>query len=283
MLKFVGRERNDFGFVGSEFDRLREMLAVDLGMQNGFDGMIGGVAQLGAESESGGLVIGIELGRDERRAESDFGGIGQKDFSPDAHVFVGRSGIPVDPGEAEIVFVWSENFDGKSVFSGFVEQGVDAKFVRAIRAGYIGLAGDFFAVEPDVGAIVDAEKMEPGSFVGQAGGRGKFGAKPERAAIGTIGGHVAIGERLFTTERSAREVFQVHAVIGIRESFVCNQGADDGAGNFGFVPIFGGESGSGDGFGGGLVNARRLQLPRTVERDTGFRRRGRSSQGRGKS
>src|SRR5208283_4600764 len=132
-----GREGNRLGFVGGEFEGLREMFAVYLGVENGLDGMIAGVAQLGAKGESGRLVAGIEFGGDERRTESDFAGIGQEDFAPDAHVFVGRSGIPVDPSESEIVFLGSGDFNGESVLAGFVEQGVDAKFVRAISAGYV--------------------------------------------------------------------------------------------------------------------------------------------------
>jgi hypothetical protein len=48
LLEFLGREGNHFGFVGGKFDGLRKMLAVDVGLENGFDGMIGGVTQLGA-------------------------------------------------------------------------------------------------------------------------------------------------------------------------------------------------------------------------------------------
>src|SRR4029077_3307307 len=199
-----------------------EMLAVDVGLENGFDGMVGSVAQLGAERERGGLVVGIEFRGDERRAESDFAGVGQENFAPDAHVLVGRSGIPVDPGEAEVVFFGSEDFDGESVFAGLVEQGIDAKFIGAISTGNVGAVGYLFAVEPDVGAIVDAEKMEPGGLVGETGGRGKFGAKPERTAIGTISRHVAVGEGLFTTEGDTGKGSQVHAVVRVGESFVCN-------------------------------------------------------------
>jgi hypothetical protein len=276
----VGNEANNFGFVAGEFNGLREMLAVDVGMENGFDGMIGSVAQLGAERERGGLVVGIEFGGDERRAESDLAGVGQENFAPDAHVLVGRSGIPVDPGEAEVVFFRSEDFDGESVFARLVEQSIDAKFIGAISTGNVGAVGYLFAVEPDVGAIVDAEKMEPGGPVGETGGRGEFDTKPERTAIGTISRHVAVGEGLFTTEGDTGKGSQVHAVVRVGESFVCNLRTDNRAGNFGFVPILGGETGSGDGFRGGLVDTGRLQLPGAVKRDA-RRRRGGSSHGGG--
>src|SRR5258708_40208576 len=82
-------------------------------------------------------------------------------FAPDAGVFVGRGGIPVDPGEAEIIFFGGEDFNGESVFAGIVEELVDPEFVGAVGAGDFFAVGELLAVEPDVGAVGDAGGMEP--------------------------------------------------------------------------------------------------------------------------
>ena len=87
----------------------------DFGDESGFDGMASGVAEFGGKSEGGGFVRGIELGVGEGVAQGYVTAGRKKNFAPDAGVFVGRSGIPVDPGEAEIIFFGGEDFEGEGV------------------------------------------------------------------------------------------------------------------------------------------------------------------------
>ena len=106
----------------------------------------------------------MSLEDDEGIADGDVGGLGKKNFFPDAHVFVGRRGIPVNPGDAEIVFSRSGNFDGEGVGGAGFQIFGDIEFEGAVGAGDVFGVGDFLAVEPDVGAVVDSVEMEPVGF-----------------------------------------------------------------------------------------------------------------------
>src|SRR5258708_32012672 len=94
-------------------------------------------------------------------AQCDVAAGGEKDFAPHASVFVGRGGIPVDPGKAEIIFFGGEDFNGESVFAEIVEELVDPEFVGAVGAGDFFAVGKLLAIEPDVGAVIDAKEMQP--------------------------------------------------------------------------------------------------------------------------
>ena len=135
--KLIGSEAEDFCFFRGEFDGLREMDIGDVGGKRGFDRMIGGVAQFSGKRERGGFVGRVELGVGKGMAESDGAAGGQKDFAPHAGIFIGRRGIPVHPGEAEIIFFRGEDFDGQRVLPVFVEELADLEFVEAIGSGNI--------------------------------------------------------------------------------------------------------------------------------------------------
>jgi len=79
--------------------------------------------------------------------------------------------------------------------------------------------------------------MQPDETIGVGRGRCEFGAKPMRAAKGAVGGHVEIGGLNFVVGERAGERIEIFAVIGIGESFVRDERADDGAGNDGGVPL----------------------------------------------
>jgi hypothetical protein len=101
--------------------------------------MIGGVVQLGVDGQVGGAerVVG-KVGDGQRRAHGDGAGGGEIDCAPEAHVFVGRAGVPIDPVDAEIFFGGGEGFDGEDVgFAGLEKLG-DIEVVGAVGAGDLG-------------------------------------------------------------------------------------------------------------------------------------------------
>src|SRR5215469_5723965 len=112
-------------------------------------------------------------------AKGDLSRRGEEDLAPDAHVFVGRGRVPVDPGEAKVVLLGRKNLQGERVLPRFVEEVADAELVGAVGARDFGAIGDFFAVKPDIRAVVDAKKMKPGSFARERGRRSEFPAEPE--------------------------------------------------------------------------------------------------------
>ena len=170
-----------------------------------FTAMICGVREKRADGERRRLVIRAEFGAYERTAQGNIAGLRQKDFAPDAHVFIGRRGIPIDPSETEIIFFRGEDFDSESVRAIVFQQLIDAKFKGAISAGHVGAIGDFRAVQPNVCAIVDAEEMEPRRRLSCAAWRGKLSAKPERATIRAVRGHISCGEQRPSCPRQSRE------------------------------------------------------------------------------
>ena len=147
----------------------------------------------------------------------------------------------------------------------------NVKFEGTVSAGDVFGVGDFLAVEPDVGAVIDAVEMQPISFCrgGCGGWRGEVGAKPPGTGEGAAFGHVDVGEECFFREIHAGKIFEVGAVGGIGERFVGDQDADYRGGNVGAVPFGGVEAGSGDSFGGAFVVAGRLDLPVFVEKSFG--------------
>ena len=108
-------------------------------------------------------------------------------------------------------------------------------------------------------------------FIGGIGWRREFCAEPVGAAEWTIGRHFSIGERFLATQTYAGERFDVHAKVGIGESFVGDQGGDNCAGNFGWMPIGGGETGGRDEFGRRSIRTGGLHLPGALKRDGGGR------------
>jgi len=226
--------------------------------------MIGRVAHFGAQRQRGGFVVRSKLGLNERMPQRNIPAACQIHLSPDAHVFIGRRGIPIHPGEAEIVFPRGKDFHGHGVLPG-AQQTLDVVFVGAVRPGHIGAVGDLLTIHPDIGAVVDAEEMKPRLFVDVLARRGELHPEPVRATERAVRGHVAIGKRFFAVQHDAGKRFQVHRVIWIGQCFVCHQCADNRAGYLGGVPTLSRESGSGNRLTGGMVHAGRLHLPTALE------------------
>src|SRR5579859_7095112 len=88
----------------------------------------------------------------------------EDDFLPEAHVLVGRRGIPIDPRDAEFVGMGSRDFDGNYVPGAGFHVLRDIERVAAKSANDFIRAGDFLSVDPDVGAVIDASKLEPDGF-----------------------------------------------------------------------------------------------------------------------
>jgi hypothetical protein len=77
---------------------LREVDIGEVGDERGFNSVVGGVAEFSGKSKGGGFVGGVEFGIGKRMVQGNVAAGRKKDFTPDAGVFVGRRGIPVDPG-----------------------------------------------------------------------------------------------------------------------------------------------------------------------------------------
>src|SRR5580704_1057923 len=99
-------EADNFGFLRGKCHGLAQMNVVEIDVEDSLDRMIGGISEFGRKREFRGPVSGVELGICERIPQRDVAAGSEEDFAPDSGVFVGRRGIPVHPGEAEIIFFW---------------------------------------------------------------------------------------------------------------------------------------------------------------------------------
>src|SRR5277367_2104860 len=100
------------------------------------------------------------------------------------------------------------------------ERGGDFVFVGAIGARYVFGVGDFFAVEPDIGAVVDAAEVQPDFAAGEIFGEFEIGAIPPGAAEGTVLRHGQEGKILADGIGGAGDVAEIFSVVGIGIGFV---------------------------------------------------------------
>src|SRR5207248_2168682 len=100
----------------------------------------------------------------------------QRNRSPHSQVLVARHGIPVDPIIGTIARLGREDLNRKSIGCSRTKALMHLKFVGAEGAPHLRLISYLFSVKPDVGAVVDAIKLQPGVLVAIAGGNLEFGA-----------------------------------------------------------------------------------------------------------
>ena len=164
----------------------------------------------------------------QRRADFNRAALAEPDAAPEAHVLVGRRGIPIDPVDAQVFLGLRDGFNGQHVRPVAHQQRRDVEFVGAIRAGNFARVCDALAVEPDVGAIVDAIEIQPHALAIRTIRRAEFGAVPPRAAERAVLRHGQHGKHFADGIRSSRNRTQVFAEIGIGERFVRHERGNNG-------------------------------------------------------
>ena len=108
------------------------------------------------------------------------------------------------------------------------ERGGDIVFVGAIGAGYIFGVGDFVAVEPDIGAVIDAAEMQPHMAACEIFRQLEFGAIPPGAAERAVLRHGQQRKILADGIGGAGNVAQIFSEVGIGISFVGDERGYDG-------------------------------------------------------
>src|SRR5260221_5256960 len=118
----------------------------------------------------------------------------------------------------------------------------DVKFVTAESAGDRVRAREFFAVEPDVGAVVDAAKREPDALALIRRRDDKFLAIPPGHGVRAIVGYLVVRELAADFVRDAGYGTQIHAKVRIFVDAVFNKHGEHGFGRGGRVPAFRGKA-----------------------------------------
>src|SRR5262249_28527014 len=83
------------------------------------------------------------------------------DLTPQTHILVGWSWIPIDEGNGQIDIGWSEYLHGNGILSTWTDKFGDIELVGSPGAGDVIQICQLLAVDPDIGAVVDAAKIEP--------------------------------------------------------------------------------------------------------------------------
>src|SRR6266481_2793124 len=191
-------------------------------------------------------------------------------FLPQAHVFVRWRGIPIDPGDTELGRVRRSNRDGHYVFRADLNEVGDIKFVTAESAGDRVRARELFAIDPDVGPVVDAAKRKPDALAFVGRGNGKFLAIPPRHSVWAVVGNFVVCELAPDFVADAGDGPQVHAIVRI---FVHSVFDEHGKNSFGCgsrVPAFRGEAGDGDLFRRSGYSCGRLDFPTVAKNGAGI-------------
>src|ERR1019366_3038935 len=97
-------------------------------------------------------------------------------------------------GDGEIAGLGRVDLDGQRVVVAGPGGGGDVEFKETPGAGELIGSRDLLAVEPDVGAEVDAVECQPERLAPIFRGQLELGAEPPRLVEGAVGRHGRVGE-----------------------------------------------------------------------------------------
>ena len=219
------------------------------------------------DGEFGGLQAFVgQMGDDHGRTEHDGAGAEEVHITPQAHVLVGGSGIPVDPVDTEVVLGGGEDLHGKNVRGAWLERICYIEVIGAVSARDLRGIRDLEAVEPNLRAIVDAAEVEPVAAVRCGGGRrGERVAIPPATAIRAIGWHGKVGKEFANRIGGTGNFAQVVAEVRIGKDAGCDLRGQDSRGHLSADPVLGGEARGGNCISGNLKSAGGLHSPAVVQ------------------
>ena len=116
--------------------------------------MVGSIPRLDGDGECGGGVVVSELRRYERIAQGNIAAGCDMHVFPKPHVFVGWCRIPINPGNSQVAFVWSEDLNRQDIRFAGCQLFAHIKFKNAECARDIVGVPNFFAIHPNVGPII---------------------------------------------------------------------------------------------------------------------------------
>ena len=112
---------------------------------------------------------------------------GQIDIFPESHIFIRGGGIPVHPGDREIIFLRREYFNGQGICTFRMQSLADVKGEGSESSRNILCITDLLAIQPDIRAIVQGMGMRDLDFL-LGSGPSELGAKPPEQRKGLSSG-----------------------------------------------------------------------------------------------
>ena len=277
-----GREAHDLLLARPQRDLLGEAHAPEAAPHRPRHGTIGGVPGLHGNAQVRHLQRRqVEGGGDRGMPQRDGTAVRDVHRAPEAHVLVGRHGVPVDPGEGEVGRLRGEDLDRERVARARLRPAGQVQLVSAEGPRHLLRVRQALAVEPDVGAIVDAVEVEGQGSAGP-GRQIELRAVPPGVREGALGRHREMREVPRHGISHARQRAQVHARVRVAIRPVLDQGAHHGVGDGDAMPAVHGEARPRDRLAALGRLLRRLQCPSRVEVDAeGALGRGRGGGGKG--
>ena len=162
LRKLFWREFDGPRFLRAEFHLLRKLNLLDRSSQYAGHGTVGRIGHVDHHRqpsfrERRHIDIGQHMRITQRRRPTG----AQFHFLPQPHVLIGRFRRPIDERDRQIVFVRRQHFDIQQIAARFSQRAGDVEFEIAVGAHHTIGGGNFFAVEPNVGAVVDALEIQP--------------------------------------------------------------------------------------------------------------------------
>src|ERR1035437_2005417 len=270
--KLIRRKLYVANFSGRECYALAKSAAFDLRLECAGHSRFAGIAQLGLDGEV--CLIEIPLSRetiemrdDLRVANLNRSRGAQVDVTPKPHILIGRRGIPIDPIDSQVVFGGGNGFHRDHVRAIVPQKVAYIELVRAIRARDIVRPGEFVAVEPAVGTIVDAAEMQPNVSGVRIICHAEFGSVPPRAVKRAVLRHWQHGEYFADWIRRARYRAQIFSEIWIRKRTIGDQSCNYRGRHGRRVPAFGAKCGDRNVLAVRVEFARRLEQPAVAKED----------------
>src|SRR5258708_40038581 len=103
-----------------------------LGINQTYNTFTRNVANFPADGEFRSLVFLVQLGGHEWIAHCNIPARAQKNFLPNPHVLVRRSGVPINPGDAQVILSRGEYLDRECISLPRLQEFAYVEFVGAV-------------------------------------------------------------------------------------------------------------------------------------------------------
>src|SRR5208283_20759 len=147
--------------------------------------------------------------------------------SPEAHIFIRRCRVPVDPIDPQVALRLRNRLDRDHIYLGMAQEGSHIEFIRPVSSRNLLLARNPAAIHPDVRAVVNAVKIEPDAAPSIILRKAEFGSVPPGTPKWAVLWHWQRREILADRIGGARNGSKILAKVGLGRRLVRDKRRDD--------------------------------------------------------
>ena len=159
------------------------------------------------------------------------------DVTPQAHVFVRRSRIPIDKGNPKVLGAGNEHLNREHVRPVLVNERRCIQFKYPVGACDILRIREFFPIQPNICPVINPVEMQPDFSAPEILWQLEFSSIPPRACVWTPTRHVQIGIHLSDWIVHTGKLAQVLAEVDVAELSIGHLRGQYGRWNCCFVPL----------------------------------------------